>query len=77
MTAALREHGNDCLPLVLVDGEVVSRGTYPDRSELARLAGLAAAAEAETPKEAASSLLTGPSVVTIVGGALKSSGKCC
>ena len=28
--AALREHGNDCLPLILVDGRVVSRGTYPD-----------------------------------------------
>ena len=37
VTAALREHGNDCLPLVLVDGEVASRGTYPDRAELARL----------------------------------------
>ena len=33
--ASLREHGNDCLPLVLVDGEVVSRGTYPTRTELA------------------------------------------
>ena len=32
VTAALREHGNDCLPLVLVDGEVASRGTYPDRA---------------------------------------------
>ena len=40
VTAALREHGNDCLPLVLVNGEVASRGSYPDRSELARLAGL-------------------------------------
>ena len=39
VTAALREHGNDCLPLVLVDGEVASRGTYPDRAELARLVG--------------------------------------
>ena len=29
--AALREHGNGCLPLILVDGRVVSRGTYPER----------------------------------------------
>jgi arsenite methyltransferase len=76
VTAALRKHGNDCLPLVLVDGEVVSRGTYPDRSELARLAGLGAAAEAETPKEAASSCCSSPGVVAI-GGAARSSGKCC
>ena len=61
--ASLREHGNDCLPLVLVDGEVVSRGTYPDRAELAHLLGLKAAEESETPKEAASSCCTGPSVV--------------
>ena len=75
VTAALREHGNDCLPLVLVDGEVASRGTYPDRAELARLAGLDAAAEIETPKEAASSCCS-PGVVAI-GGAARSSGKCC
>ena len=40
VTAALREHGNGCLPLVLVDGEVASRGTYPVRAELAGLAKL-------------------------------------
>jgi Arsenical resistance operon protein ArsD len=76
VTAALREHGNDCLPLVLVDGEVVSRGTYLDRSELARLAGLDAAADVETPKEPASSCCSSPGVVAI-GGAARSSGKCC
>ncbi|AMV36362.1 arsenite efflux transporter metallochaperone ArsD [Planctomyces sp. SH-PL62] len=76
VTAALREHGNDCLPLVLVDGEVVSRGTYPDRAEFARLSGLAAAeAVGEAPKEAASSCCS-PRVVDI-GGATGSSGRCC
>jgi len=28
-------HGTDCLPLVLVDGSVVSRGEYPTREQLA------------------------------------------
>ena len=31
--------GEKCLPLVLVDGEIVSRGVYPQREELAALAG--------------------------------------
>lgn len=38
---ALEEHGNDCLPLILVDGQIVSRSTYPDRDTLGRLAGVA------------------------------------
>jgi AhpD family alkylhydroperoxidase len=32
--------GERCLPLVLVDGEIVSRGVYPERDELAALAGV-------------------------------------
>ena len=31
----LQAHGNDCLPLVLVDGVVVSRGQLPGRVQLA------------------------------------------
>jgi AhpD family alkylhydroperoxidase len=38
--AALTEQGNECLPLLLVDGVVVSRGTYPVRGALARFARL-------------------------------------
>jgi hypothetical protein len=46
--AALQEHGNACLPLILVNGAVVSQGCYPSRGELARLAGVEAdAAEGE------------------------------
>ena len=37
---ALKERGNDCLPLVLLDGAIVSEGRYPNREELARLAGV-------------------------------------
>ncbi len=37
---ALAEHGTECLPLILVDRRVVSRGRYPERDELARWVGL-------------------------------------
>jgi len=36
----LREDGNQCLPLILVDGAVVSKGSYPTREELVRLTGV-------------------------------------
>jgi hypothetical protein len=38
--AALEKYGNACLPLILLDGAIVSQGRYPTREELARLAGL-------------------------------------
>ena len=37
---ALKERGNQCLPLILLDGLIVSEGTYPTRDQLALLAGL-------------------------------------
>jgi AhpD family alkylhydroperoxidase len=37
---ALVAEGEKCLPLVLLDGEIVSRGVYPARDELAALAGV-------------------------------------
>lgn len=36
----LQREGTGCLPLVLVDGEVVSRGSYPARGQLAQWAGV-------------------------------------
>ena len=36
----INEQGTGCLPLILVDGEIVSRGAYPQKSELAAWAGL-------------------------------------
>jgi hypothetical protein len=77
ITAALREHGNDCLPLILVDGVIVSRGSYPDRAELARLAGLAADAEPDSPTAAASACRSSASMVTLGGKSGSSSGVCC
>ena len=38
--AALTERGTDCLPLILVDGRIVSQGVYPTRAELASWTGL-------------------------------------
>jgi AhpD family alkylhydroperoxidase len=39
----LETEGNECLPLILVDGQVASKGRYAARDDLARLAGLTAA----------------------------------
>jgi hypothetical protein len=75
--AALREQGNDCLPLILVDGRVVSRGTYPERTELARLAGIEALAETSPPKETASSCCSSPAVVTLGAPSFRPTGGCC
>jgi AhpD family alkylhydroperoxidase len=44
VTEALHRDGDGALPLVLVDGKPVSRGRYPQRSELAAWAGLTDAA---------------------------------
>ena len=45
--SALHEHGNDCLPLILLDGSIISESRYPSREELARLTGVQAD---ETPE---------------------------
>jgi arsenite methyltransferase len=37
--AALQEHGNRCLPLILLNGAVISQGCYPSRQDLALLTG--------------------------------------
>jgi len=51
--SALKEHGNECLPLILLDGSIVSRGTYPKRDELARLAGVEQDQNGDDPGHAA------------------------
>lgn len=37
--AALIELGNSCLPLILVNGVIASKGRYPSREELAAMVG--------------------------------------
>jgi hypothetical protein len=39
--SALEKEGNERLPLLVVDGRILSRAVYPDRSKLAKIAGLA------------------------------------
>ena len=46
----MQREGNDCLPIVLVNGEMLVRGAYPRREELARAAGLAAGASPAKPR---------------------------
>ena len=38
--SALMQSGNECLPLILMNGAIVSQGRYPNRDELARFAGV-------------------------------------
>ena len=45
--SALQERGNNCLPLILVDGSIVSERRYPTREELARLTGVEADATSQ------------------------------
>lgn len=40
----LQREGDACLPLVLINGDVLARGVYPRREDLARAVGLAPAA---------------------------------
>ncbi len=37
---ALNSRGSKCLPLVLLDGDIVSEAIYPTRDQLARLTGI-------------------------------------
>ena len=48
----LDREGIGCLPLVIADGQIVSKGRYPSRDELGDKLGLAAAAPACAPAPA-------------------------
>lgn len=37
---ALHDEGNNCLPLIVVNGSIVSKGAYPSRSQLMKIAGI-------------------------------------
>lgn len=37
---AVNDKGMGCLPLILINGEIVSQGGYPDKAELAAFAGM-------------------------------------
>lgn len=46
----MQREGNQCLPIVLVNGEELGHGSYPRREELARAAGLVAGASPAKPR---------------------------
>ena len=46
----MQREGNECLPIVLVNGEELGHGAYPRREELARAAGLVAGASHAKPR---------------------------
>ena len=63
--AALTERGTDCLPLILIDGRIVSQGTYPTRAELASWTGLdGKPAPRSDSTDAPKSSCCGPTAVT-------------
>lgn len=46
----LQRQGDSCLPLVIINGEIVGHGAYPRREELASLAGLTVSASRVKPR---------------------------
>ena len=36
----LQQHGNDCLPIIIVNDSVMSRGAFPNRQQLAQWVGV-------------------------------------
>jgi AhpD family alkylhydroperoxidase len=60
---AINDEGMDVLPLLVVDGRIVSKGRYPARNELAEIAGLGGAKP--TPAEPTETLFT-PQVAELV-----------
>jgi arsenite methyltransferase len=45
----LQQHGNDCLPMIVVNAAMVSRGIFPSRSQLADWAGVPRGSLLELP----------------------------
>ncbi len=75
---ALRDFGNECLPLLMVGEEIVSRGVYPERSKLAQIVGLEQPDSKSGPVRQAGGGCCSSTVVAGIGGTKKSSsGRCC
>ncbi len=63
--AMLQREGDACLPLLIMNGEVVGRGAYPRRQELAQLTGIEASASTAKP------------VIRLSGGCCTPKSGCC
>jgi AhpD family alkylhydroperoxidase len=53
----LEQEGNACLPLILVNGQIVSRGSYPSRDDLLRFTSQFSTQEKSTYTEAVAELV--------------------
>ncbi|WP_145051888.1 arsenite efflux transporter metallochaperone ArsD [Lignipirellula cremea] len=47
--AELKQHGSDCLPVVVVNDAVVSRGVFPSRTQLASWTGIPLSSASSLP----------------------------
>ena len=70
--SAIEKEGIGCLPLVIADGRIVSKGRYPTREELRAQAGVVAA-----PASAAATSCCGPAAATPVTVTVGAPGKKC
>lgn len=75
---SIETDGIACLPLIVADGKIISKGRYPSRAELGQPFGIAA--ESRAPK-AAAACCGGPTVavtgLNIKAAATAKSGGCC
>jgi Arsenical resistance operon protein ArsD len=71
VSVALKAKGNDCLPMVIVDGRVAVESAYPSRETLAAIAGVVVRKLEAAPVAASS--CCGPSTK----GPNKSGSSCC
>ena len=74
---SLHAEGTGCLPLLLVDGAVVSKGRYPDREELAGWAGVAGEVRSAAGGAFAKGACCSPAPVPVGGGRPRGSTGCC
>ena len=75
--SALEDKGEAALPLVKVNGEVKSVGTYPTRDELAAWAGVAAPPPAKFVIAPAPTTASSDCCVPAASGAAPAPSKCC
>lgn len=87
----LQSRGTDCLPLLMVDGEVAASERYPERAEMARLCGVGAPASGTSGRDShqgapshggkaadAANPCCGPDLVGLGGSASASNhSRCC
>lgn len=68
---------DDALPLLLVDGAIVSVGTYPDRATLARMTGLVAPTTREDTSSRTCCCTSSPEEPVGIGAQAPAPKKCC